>query len=72
MTLPLFDRLQDVADRLDASISEAQRLREKLETDILLADALAALRSISSSGVSEGKRVQIAAVKRRISERICA
>ena len=72
MTLPLFDRLQDVADRLDASISEATRLREKLETDILLADALAALRSIPSSGVSEGKRVQIAAVKRRISQRICA
>lgn len=73
MTLPLFDRLQDVADRIDASIVEAEKLREKLlDTELLLADALAALRSIPSHGMSEGNRIRNAAIRKRIAERISA
>ena len=77
MTGDLFDRLQDMRERLDALAGKSARQQRKLETEtlaleteILLADALSALRDIPTSNLGEGKRQRIAGVKKRIMQRI--
>jgi hypothetical protein len=39
-----------------------------LETELLLADALSALRLVSTRNMSEGQRSQIAGLKKRITQ----
>lgn len=77
MTMDLFDRLQSIKERADALAGKSARQQRKLETEtqaleteILLADALSALRDIPTSNLSEGKRQRIAGVKKRIMEQI--
>jgi len=75
MTADLFDRLQTIKDRCDAHLEKAAKAAKKLETEmanleteLLLADALAALRLVSTRNMSEGQRNQIAGLKKRITQ----
>ncbi len=75
MTADLFDRLQTIKDRCEAHLETAARAAERLETEmanleteLLLADALSALRLVSTRNMSEGQRSQIAGLKKRITQ----
>ena len=68
MTDPI-DRLIAMRERIEAMIAEEQRKADKLsaiERDLLLADALAVLRDVSTDNLSEGKRARVTGVRERL------
>lgn len=72
-THDIIDRLQRMRDDIDARIRDEEERAEKLQAELgrydatlLLADALAALRTVNTRNLSEGQRQQIAGVKERL------
>ena len=72
-THDIIDRLQRMRDELDARIADEEARAAKLHDELsrydatlLLADALAALRTVNTRNLSEGQRQQIAGVKDRL------
>lgn len=72
-THDIIDRLQRMRDDIDARIRDEKERAEKLQAELgrydatlLLADALAALRTVNTRNLSENQRQQIAGVKDRL------
>lgn len=68
MTDPI-DRLIAMRERIEALIAEEERKADKLdrvELYLLLADALAVLRDVSTDNMSEGKRARVTGVRERL------
>lgn len=73
------DLFLDIAERAKARAKSVERMekkldaeREDLETRLCLADALALLRELPASAMSEGNRIRAAGLKKRIKERLAA
>ena len=72
MTDPI-ETLLAMRDRIDEQIAAAEKLKEKrdrIEMDLLLVDALSALELAKKSRLSDSDRMQAAAIRKRIAERV--